>query len=186
EAAADAEGDPPPAGVGGAAASSYSNVGYVLLAEAVARTTGTPLATFAKDRIFTPLGMADTLFWAGPEPSPPGAVQLDPRHPAPLSIGDGGLWSTAEDLLRWAEALDTDRLGITGLLQTPVLGYAWGMGVREHAGHRIYRHGGSYADVRTMLVRVPGTGFDLVVLAARDRSERRTDLTDRLLEALVT
>jgi hypothetical protein len=37
-----------------------------------------------------------------------------------------------------------------------------------------------------MLVRVPGTGFDLVVLAARDRSERRTDLTDRLLEALVT
>jgi len=171
---------------------NYSNVGYVLLAEALTRTQGEPLKTFARRRIFGPLGMDHTDFWAGPQPTPPGGVRLDPAHPAPLSIGDGGLWSTAADLMRWAAALDDDRLGIADLLQTPgklddgtALDYAWGMGVREHGGRRLFRHGGSYADVRTALLRVPGEGFDLVILAAADRSERRTELANRLVDALL-
>ena len=93
---------------------SYSNVGYVVLAEVVSRTAGMPLADFARWRIFEPLGMTDTRFWTGPGAGPPGAAPLEPAHPAPLSIGDGGLWSTAVDLLRWANGLNTDRLGVTG------------------------------------------------------------------------
>jgi hypothetical protein len=64
--------------------------------------------------------MGETCFWTGPEPAPPGAAApLASAHPAPLSSGDGGAWSTPADLLRWAEALNTDRLGISGLVQTP-------------------------------------------------------------------
>ena len=170
---------------------SYSNVGYVCLAEVVGAAAGEPLPTLAHRRIFAPLGMTGTLFWTGPGPGPPGAAPLDPPHPAPLSIGDGGMWSTAADLLRWADALDTDRLGVTRLVQsagalddgTP-LDYAWGVGVRSHRGRPAYRHGGAYGDVRTMLVRVPETGPDLVVLALGDRTERLATLTDRLLAAL--
>jgi CubicO group peptidase (beta-lactamase class C family) len=199
--------DPPSAGVGEAAAAAtlhfspgqrepgrafdYSNVGYVLLAEAVARAQAEPLASFARRRIFGPLGMEHTDFWAGPQATPPGAVRLDPARPAPLSIGDGGMWSTAADLMLWAAALDEDRLGITALLQTPgrlddgtALDYAWGMGVREHGGRRLYRHGGGYADVRTALLRVPGE-VDLVILAPADRTERRTELANRLAGALL-
>jgi CubicO group peptidase (beta-lactamase class C family) len=171
---------------------SYSNVGYVRLAEVIGAAAGEPLPEFARRRIFEPLGMTDTLFWSGPGPRPPGAAPLDPPHPAPLSIGDGGLWSTAADMLRWADGLNTDRLGVTALVQTPgrlddgtPLDYAWGMGVRDHGGHVTYRHGGSWADVRTMLVRVPEKGLDLVVLALADRTERRTALTDRLLTTLL-
>jgi CubicO group peptidase (beta-lactamase class C family) len=170
---------------------SYSNVGYVVLAEVISRAAGMPLADFARRRIFEPLGMTDTMFWSGPEPAPPGAAPLDPVHPAPLSIGDGGLWSTAADLLRWADALNADRLGVTDLVQTPgtlddgtPLDYAWGMGIRTRFGHRVYQHGGGWADVRTMLVRVPEKGLDLVILALADRSERSTVLTGKLLEAL--
>jgi CubicO group peptidase (beta-lactamase class C family) len=171
---------------------AYSNAGYVLLAEAIGRAAGEPLADLAQRLIFTPLGMTSSLFWAGPEPRPPGAAPLDTAEPPPLSIGDGGLWSTAEDLLRWAAALDEDRLGITALVQTPgrlddgtPLDYAWGMGVRDRAGVREYRHGGGYADLRAMLVRVPERGLDLVVLALGDRTERRVELTDRVLQALL-
>jgi CubicO group peptidase (beta-lactamase class C family) len=166
----------------------YSNVGYVLLAAAVVAAAGEPLPSLARRRIFEPVRMADTLFWAGPAPAPPAAAPLDPVHPAPLSLGDGGLWSTAADLLRWAAALDDDRLGISARLQTPgrlddgsELGYAWGMGVRRSRGQVAYRHGGSYADVRTMLVRVPESGFDLAILSLADRTERWTALTDALL-----
>jgi CubicO group peptidase (beta-lactamase class C family) len=172
---------------------SYSNVGYVVLAEVVSRAAGMPLADFARQRIFEPLGMTDSMFWAGPEPAPPGAAPLDPVRPAPLSIGDGGLWSTAADLLRWADGLDADRLGVTDLVQTPgalddgtPLDYAWGMGIRTRLGRRTFQHGGGFADVRTMLVRVPGEGLDLVILALADRSERRTILTGKLLEALLS
>jgi CubicO group peptidase (beta-lactamase class C family) len=170
----------------------YSNAGYVHLADVVSAVAGAPLPDVARRWIFEPLGMTDTLFWTGPAPRPPGAAPLDPPHPAPLSLGDGGMWSTAADLLRWADGLNDDRLGVTALLQTPgtldggtPLDYAWGMGVRAYGGHVAYRHGGAYADVRTMLVRVPGKGLDLVVLALADRSERRTGLTDRLLAALL-
>jgi hypothetical protein len=55
------------------------------------------------------------------------------------------------------------------------------MGVRRSRGQVVYRHGGSYADVRTMLVRVPERGFDLVILSLADRSTRWTALTDALL-----
>jgi CubicO group peptidase (beta-lactamase class C family) len=172
---------------------SYSNVGYVVLAELVSRTAGMPLADFARWRIFEPLGMTDTVFWSGPEPRPPGAAPLDPVHPAPLSIGDGGMWSTAADLLRWADGLNFDRLGVTDLVQTPgalddgtPLDYAWGMGIRTRFGYRTYQHGGGFADLRAMLVRVPEKGLDLVVLALADRSERSTALTMTLLEALAS
>ncbi len=170
----------------------YSNAGYVCLADVISAVAGEPLPGFARRQIFEPLGMTDTLFWPGPAPRPPGAAPLDPPQPAPLSIGDGGMWSTAADMLRWADGLNGDRLGITSLVQTPgtlddgtPLDYAWGMGVRNYGGHAAYRHGGAYADVRTMLVRVPGKGLDLVVLAPADRTERRTELTDRLLAALL-
>lgn len=166
----------------------YSNVGYVVLAEVVARVAGEDLPSFARRRIFEPLGMRDTLFWTGPGPAPPGAAPLGPAHPAPLSIGDGGMWSTAVDLLRWAAALDADELGITALVQTPgrlddgtVLDYAWGMGVRDVGGSAGYQHGGSFSDVRLALVRVPEKGFDLVIVALADRTERSAVLRDRLV-----
>jgi CubicO group peptidase (beta-lactamase class C family) len=172
---------------------SYSNVGYVCLASAIEGAAGEPIAGFARRRIFEPLGMADTVFWDGPAPRPPGAAPLDPVHPAPLSLGDGGVWSTGEDLLRWCAGLDDDRLGVTRMVQTPgrlddgtELGYAWGTGVRRQRELTVYWHSGGYADLRTMLLRVPERGLDLVILAPGDRSERRTALADALLDNLLT
>jgi len=167
---------------------AYSNVGYVALGAVVERVAGRSLDDVARARIFEPLGMTAARFWTGPGPAPAGAAPLDPVHPAPLSAGDGGMWSTAADLLRWCAGLDADALGITARVQTPgrldddtPLGYAWGMGVRASRGRTVYRHGGSYADVRTMLIRVPEEGFDLVILALADRTERWTALADDLI-----
>jgi CubicO group peptidase (beta-lactamase class C family) len=78
--------------------------------------------------------MNTTRYWPGPEPVPPGAAPLAAPHPAPLSLGDGGVWSTASDLVRWGQALNADELGISPLMETPgslddgtPLDYAWGM-----------------------------------------------------------
>jgi CubicO group peptidase (beta-lactamase class C family) len=170
----------------------YSNPGYACLGEIVRRAAGEPLEAYADRRLFQPLGMTRTCFWAGPEPAPPGAEPLDPPHPAPLSVGDGGLWSTAEDLLRWCDGLNEDRLGLAAQLQQPgrldngrVLEYAWGMGVHEHAEHVIYRHGGAWASVGSLLIRVPDRGLGIVIFAEGDETERRIALADALLDALL-
>ncbi|MEV4417435.1 serine hydrolase domain-containing protein [Catellatospora sp. NPDC049609] len=172
---------------------AYSNTGYVCLAEAVRRAAGRELPGLAHELLFAPLGMARSRLWDGPHPAPPGARPLTPRHPAPLSLGDGGLWTTAADLLRWADALNTGALGVSGLLQTPgrlddgtALDYAWGMGVCRRHGYTYHRHGGAWPGVRTMLARVPDRGLGLVVIAPGDATERAAALTDLLLDLLLT
>lgn len=169
-------------------AHAYSGAGYICLAAAVERAAGQPLPEFAAQRIFIPLGMSSTCYWPGPAPAPPGAAPLAAVHPAPLSLGDGGVWSTARDLLRWGQALNADELGISQLMQTegslddgtPV-GYAWGLGVRSHGGYRVYRHGGGWPGLRALLARVPDLDQSLVIIALADDSERRTDLADSML-----
>ncbi|GLY79179.1 serine hydrolase domain-containing protein [Actinoallomurus iriomotensis] len=169
---------------------SYSNAGYVCLAAAVERAADQPLPDFAHHRFFTPLGMAATRYWTGPHP-PAGAAPLAYPHPAPLSLGDGGVWTTATDLLRWSHALNVDELGISALMQTPghlddgtPIDYAWGIGVRSHAGHRLYRHGGGWPGLRNLLARIPDLDLSLVVTALADHTERRVDLLNNLLDEI--
>ncbi|WP_431906687.1 serine hydrolase domain-containing protein [Nonomuraea jabiensis] len=171
---------------------AYSNAGYVCLAAAAARAAGQPIPDFARDRLFAPLSMNDTFFWAGPAPAPPGAAPLAPEHPAPLSLGDGGVWTTTRDLLRWSQSLNADALGVSALMHTPgrlddgtPIDYAWGIGVRSHAGHRVYRHGGGWPGLRAMQARLPDLGWSIVFVAIADDSERRTVLLDLLLDEVV-
>jgi hypothetical protein len=58
------------------------------------------------------------------------------------------------------------------------------MGVRSHAGHRCYRHGGGWPGLRALLARSPGLGLSLVTLALADDTERRVPLADSLLDLL--
>lgn len=171
---------------------SYSGAGYICLAQVIERAAGQALPALAESRIFVPLGMNDTCFWPGPDPQPEGAAPLADPHPAPLSLGDGGLWSTAADLLLWAQGLNSNQLAVTKLMESPgtlddgtPLDYAWGMGVRSYHGHRVFRHGGGWPSLRALLARVPDLNVSFVTLALADDTERRVDLAEGLL-ALVT
>ena len=169
----------------------YSNSGYVCLAVIIERAAGRPFPDFAREHVFEPLGMPATRYWSGPVPHPPGAAPTDPRHPAALSLGDGGAWSTAPDLLRWNEALEHDELGVSPLLQTPghlddgtPLDYAWGLGVRTHAGCRIYRHGGRWAGLSAQLVRIADRRSSIVIVALDADEGRTAALTTALIDEL--
>ncbi|MFD8565136.1 serine hydrolase domain-containing protein [Streptosporangium canum] len=170
----------------------YSNAGYVCLAAVVERAADMPLPDFAQRHLFIPLEMADTRYWPGPGPTPPGGAPLARLRPAPLSLGDGGVWTTLRDLLRWGQALNADELGISKLMQTPgcldggtPIDYAWGLGVRSHAGHRVYRHGGGWIGLRAIHARVPDLGLSVAVIAINDHTERRVPLLNSLLNEVI-
>ena len=167
---------------------AYSGVGYVCLARIVERLSGQSLDRLAHARLFEPLQMHDTLLWSGPQASPPHAALKRPlESPLPLSLGDGGLWTTVRDLLRWNDALLADRLGLTGTLHSPgtlddgtPLDYAWGVRAFRLDGERVESHGGSWEGTTAKVIRLPDRGASVAALALDDDIERMVALSTAL------
>ena len=93
------------------------NTSSVVLGILIARVSGGSLSDFLTERIFAPLGMADTGFWVPPEKHSrfgpcygAGETVYDPPEgqwsaPPSLEGGDGGLVSTVADYARFAKLL---------------------------------------------------------------------------------
>jgi CubicO group peptidase (beta-lactamase class C family) len=92
----------------------YSNLAYILLGEVVAKLSGMPYEDYAEQRILQPLGLSRTGF--APQAPTAVAYRVDPysdvvaREPMMVDrVGGiaaaGQLWSTVEDLCRWARFL---------------------------------------------------------------------------------
>ena len=90
----------------------YSNLGYQLLGELVARVSGMTYARYIRSKILSPLKMTSTSLDPLPQRlRPRRAIGYEPRflsdelEPAPPDPGvfqaEGGLWSCVEDLARW-------------------------------------------------------------------------------------
>jgi len=181
----------------------YSGDGYLLLAEAVGRAAGTPLAAFARERLFEPLAMRDTFFRDAPTELPARAARghfraTDGRlHVEPAAfhaVGSGGLWTTTDDLFRWTANLLDDRLTGGWLTETITrpghladgrpIHYAWGVSVRTHRGARIVSHGGSFPGWESKLVVFPEHRSTFVCLANSeelDVSSLLFNVADRVL-----
>jgi len=101
---------------------AYANSGYTLLAARIEQVSGDDYRSFVRKRIFEPLGMQRSGFygeplWAdGNVAVGRGADEYAGNNPArwPATswalMGNGGLVSTLEDLLRFARARDADGL----------------------------------------------------------------------------
>jgi CubicO group peptidase (beta-lactamase class C family) len=162
----------------------YSNTGYMLLGLIVERVSGKPLADFARERIFAPLGMRHTRFLHGygsivPQrassyvPSATGGYDY-------VAVGDsadgaGGLVTTAGDLALWDRNFYDGRVGgkalVARMLATGVLNdgksinYASGLIVDAHRGRRMVEHSGGIAGFQAQLMRFPDQRLSVVVLA---------------------
>jgi len=98
----------------------YSDVGFVVLGELVQKVGGMPLDQYAQTYVFGPLGMTSTRFnpptsW-GPRIAPTqrdehtgqmvrGTVHDPTAHQMGGVAGDAGVFSTAEDVAKFAQAL---------------------------------------------------------------------------------
>ena len=103
----------------------YSNSGYVLLSHIVERATGTPLAAYAKTRMFEPLGMRDTQFYDDVtravknrafayERTVAGGVRDNTPHSQ--RTGAGGVLTTVRDLLAWDNNFYEPKVGTKALI----------------------------------------------------------------------
>ena len=173
----------------------YSDIGYVSLARIVEIASGESLETFSKRHIFSPVGMESTCFWRVSDSLPDGARPVEPEAilGLPLSLGDGGLWTTVDDFLRWCDAMNRDQLGISGFVQrtgtlndgTP-LDYGWGIRRVEHNGVTGWSHGGSWPGIFSKSVRFPELQASFVAFTLDTDIDPILRLTDQVQEFLTT
>jgi CubicO group peptidase (beta-lactamase class C family) len=149
----------------------YSNVGYILLAQIVAEVASMSFEHFAQTRLFAPLGLDDMVFAGLQIDNFPQAPLLGPSRP--LTVGDGGLWSSAGAFARWLDAQNHDALGVAAIVEAPArLGdgqngdYGWGIGVRSWRGVRSFIHAGQWQGAVARSVRCPDLGLSVVAMAS--------------------
>lgn len=160
----------------------YSNSGYTLMAIVVKRVSGKSLREFTTERIFKPLGMANTHFRDNfSEIVKNQAYGYAPeRDSFRLSVtnfdtaGATSLLTTVEDMAKWYANFGTKTVGgealISGLLERGVLNngtkidYAFGISHAAYRGLPTVSHGGSDAGYRSYFARFPEQNFGVSVL----------------------
>ncbi|MEM1340301.1 MAG: serine hydrolase domain-containing protein [Bacteroidota bacterium] len=181
---------------------SYSNTGYVFLAVLLEAISGLPLKAFLQTKIFGPLELKNTFLkeFKGVDSNVKnqelraldafeqnilnGEVQIKKVPEFLQTYGDGGIYSTTEDLFKWFNALDNEVL-ISKRAQMDAyetysennrdFPYGFGWFVRKHPmnGNRILTHSGKFMGFTNAVFRDLDEGFISIVLSNNSHSINR-------------
>lgn len=165
--------------VGGPGEFHYSNLGFALLGEAVARLRGESWWDVVSQRVLAPLGMHATTY--GDEAPAAqgrsvdhfaGTLTREPHHDTGAMAPAGQLWSTVDDLARFAGFLvdgHPDVLAPASVreMERPTSAtYGLGLWLLDLPGRRLVGHPGSMPGFQASLFVDPATGDGSVVLAS--------------------
>jgi CubicO group peptidase (beta-lactamase class C family) len=178
----------------------YSNSGYVLLGTIVQQISGQVFPEFLRKRIFAPLQMTNTVAYvrgyndvanrAFGHTLDNGIWEQTDQSPTSATLGDGGIYSSLEDLAKWDRALRDNALLSRGEMQaaiTPinvpgVVGpdgapaeYGFGWFLNPYQGHARMWHYGETMGFRSAIQRFTNDGFTIILLC------NRTDLNPSVL-----
>ncbi|MGW0480677.1 serine hydrolase domain-containing protein [Nonomuraea sp. NPDC003214] len=179
----------------------YSNVGFALLGELVARLRGRPWLDVVRQEVLEPLGMSDTTarprapHASGYAVHPYADVLLpEPEHDAVAMAPAGQLWSTTADLARWAAFVAGDTRGVIDAatleeMREPAIvddgdawsaGYGLGLQLTRYAGRRLAGHTGSMPGFLATVWADPADRVGVLFLANTTSGMSRTLPTDLL------
>lgn len=165
---------------------AYSNHGFATLGQLVEDVSGMPLERYFRERIFAPLGMADTgLVRPGPIAPPlatgyvlgPGGARAIPDRDW-VGAGGGGIYSTTRDMVRFVAALLGGGANEHGAILKPATLATMfaphyqpdprlssiGLGFFRHdvGGHRVVGHDGILPGFNSGLLVAPDDGVGLI------------------------
>jgi len=164
----------------------YSNYGFLLLGVIVEKVSGQSYYDYVRDHIFKPAGMTATASEPEEQTVPErsvGYMRFGPGDWRPNNdtlpyrgTSAGGGYSTVEDLLRFATALQSHKLlnaqytemMTTGKVDAGRDKYAYGFQESVNNGMRCFGHGGGAPGMNGELQICPASGYVIAVLANLD------------------
>ncbi len=181
----------------------YSNTAYTVLPLIVEKLTGMTYPKFMEKEIFEPLGMTDARIYVAGDSIPQRAygyfVGDDQVLPSDQSLtsaiqGDGVVYASVEDFVKWDQALYTDRLVPKKELQDAFQawgakgksdgeGYGYGWFVRFFKGIKILDHTGGTSGFTTYVLRIPSRKLSIAIYT--NRRERDSKIRS-IMRALVS
>ena len=165
----------------------YSNSGYYLLGYIIEKVTGQKYADFIQNNIFDPLSMrnsgyesnASLIQYRASGYGVDGDKLLNADYlDWSIPYSAGGLYSTAEDLLRWDQALRTEKLlskpWLDRLFDPDKSGYNYGWFIRDENGRRRIYHEGGNPGFASYIARYPDQKLVVIVLSNLEISPAST------------
>lgn len=159
----------------------WSHSGFVLAGQIIERVTGQPYGDFVEQRLFAPLGMAHSGYGDPPQGLALGYRSARDTTPAlfdPSSLyASGGLYSSAEDLFRWNEALYNGQVLNEAQLQKMLTAHAttefdqgsgYGIVVAESFGRPAAGNGGFFDGYAAAITRFLDDRITTVVIGNQD------------------
>lgn len=194
----------------------YTTFGYNLLGNVAEGASGRNFINLLQNYIFDPAQMTQTvvdsqsaivknrtrgyvrirrplqqLIGGGDSPS---AIRNAPLHDTSMKIPGGGLLSTPSDLVRFACAVNTNRLCSDATKQMmwteqqtttgKKTGYGLGWSVRKRDGRKVVAHTGSQAGTSTVLILYPDQ-YISVALMCNLQKVRLTDVAHAIANVLL-
>lgn len=179
----------------------YSNGGYCVLAMIVEKISGMPFAEFLDQRIFAPLKMDHTVAHVDGKDVVPnraygytndaGTWLETDQSPTSATLGDGGIYTSLDDLARWDDSLRNHTLLSTEEFQPAVTPqnsdavlvenpddpskssgkkpapYGFGWFLDPYHGHPRMWHSGSSIGFRTVIERFTDINLTIIILSNR-------------------
>ncbi|WP_284462571.1 serine hydrolase domain-containing protein [Chryseobacterium sp.] len=160
---------------------SYSNIGYYLLARIIEKVSGKSYSMYLKENIFDPLKMNGTGVMTNDEVISNMADRYikkgksyikNPYINWMFNIGHDGIYSTADDLLKWDKALygtlilseKMKQLMFTSYNEQN-FGYGFMINPFYNQGHKLVAHDGGFFGAMTSLNRYTDDDLLVVVLS---------------------
>ncbi len=181
----------------------YSNTGYALLSLIVEKISGKPFRDYLNENIFTPTGMNKTIAFEnkinevkdrayGYTVKNDSIIKTDQSITSAV-LGDGGIYSSLNDLYKWDQALYTNKLidhkflddswtaGKT--LNGKEFPYGFGWRLENYNDNKVVYHTGSTRGFRNIIYRIPDKNFTVIILTNRDSGNEMItlDLVHKIL-----
>ncbi|WP_170110281.1 serine hydrolase domain-containing protein [Flavilitoribacter nigricans] len=186
----------------------YSNTGYNLLATIVSRASGEPFHKYLQEQIFIPAGMANTsvyhyipsfdeqmpnrVFGFGTKFNGVDRFSTD-AHYLNAAYGEGGIYSTLEDLMKWDNILYTDVLVSASTIEEAFspgtlnngdktdYGFGWFIDTSPN-GKKVVRHMGGWAGFLINIYREIEENNCIITLT--NNNSRYFNMDDGLIDIL--
>lgn len=184
----------------------YSNTAYVLLGLVIEKYSGLSYANYMEKFIFNPLKMNNSVAYLkninqishrayGYSKENNSWFRKD-QSSTSATLGDGGIYSNLNDLIKWNEALNNDTILPQKIWKqafdyqhlsdgTPIdYGFGWHL-KKDKNNTQIVYHTGSTTSFRNIFYRIPAEKLSLIILSNRNKpaENNMVQLAEQFLQA---